>query len=99
MIDPFWIEDGELEHLSKQDAFRCGTEVGQFIEILRRHSWGPIPFDMTFNNDNWDRMVNIIRATGIPYYTTASAKEDWVTFHFFQFQPETNDDDPKLPHP
>lgn len=52
MVEPFYIDDGELNGLSPEQIFVLGFEFGSIREKIERGQ----PFSQMFHSDNYDRI-------------------------------------------
>lgn len=94
---PDSIENGELNHLALQDAFRCGKEFGFFLRLMQ--NWadqGYPPFMYQVNNDNVDRLKAALGYNGIPFYYNMGCGDESPTTFFINQRRDDDDDPPEF---
>lgn len=57
LVDPFDIDNGELNGLTPQEVFALGYEYGVIREKIESRE----PFEMQFHSDNYDRIKSLCK--------------------------------------
>lgn len=78
LITPFWIDNGELDSLSKQECFTLGYEFSTFMALLDTGD----EFEVMVHSENRSRLLKLCdhmdRIWGIHDH------DDWPTIHVFE---------------
>ena len=77
---PFDIDNGELDSLSKQQAFVLGFEFSNILSMIE----GGRSFAIPVHSDNQDRLVKLCQRLKIAY--VIRAHDDWPTLEVEQEQ-------------
>lgn len=71
LVEPFYIDDGELSGFSNQYSFVLGFELGEIIRTVELgHS-----FERMFHSDNAERVKKLLERRGVNF--TISHHDDW----------------------
>jgi hypothetical protein len=77
LITPFFIDKGELEPISKPEAFVLGFEFCDFFNLLETHE----EFFKMVHSENRDRLIETCKLFGRVY--EIQEHDDWPSIHVF----------------
>lgn len=72
LVQPFYIDNHELDKLSQQEIFVLGYEFGHISDLLDQRK----PFEVQFHSDNDDRVRKMLKDKKVKQYNIYP-HDDW----------------------
>lgn len=77
-MQPFGIDNGELDGLSPQDCFVRGFEIGSIWGACTQHVSKSGTIKMVIHSDNEARCIQFAECRGFSVTTRAWLNDDWI---------------------